>query len=380
MDINDYLRVEESYRKFFDDSNDPLLIRIVYATYLANFFSGNPVWMTILGMSGVGKTEYIKSFDESENQVTVSNISSRALLSFKNEQDSLLNVADRKVLLVRDFSTITQVHADERAQLYAWLRDVYDGGFVRSSGDGFIRWEGKIGLIACSTNVIEQYNDFNQQLGERFLYTRLRVSDTSYDNVLDTILNGASNKHRIASYYRQLAAEYIDNMVADILAGTIPSVTLSKKEKDLLKDAAKTIALCRTQVIRDRYSKSITSPVEACEVPTRVIQSLQKIVLACKVMGFDDSVTASIIVRLAMDGVPYKRMKLIKAIVNGARRQNEIVEAVKMSQSQVSRDLSEIKLLNIVSTDKSGRYRVENDFLREHLGGNKPKEKANRIL
>ena len=145
--------IDAKFGKLMNLRNDPILLRIAFSVYLANFMEGPPVWMIVLGGSGSGKTELIGMFGNAKRSHMVSSITPAALLSFTAKETSLLYAANYKVLIVRDMSTITQADRTEKGLLYGYLRDAYDGEFRRASGKGILDWEGKIGIIGADYGV-----------------------------------------------------------------------------------------------------------------------------------------------------------------------------------------------------------------------------------
>jgi hypothetical protein len=64
---------------------------------------------------------------------------------------------------------------EKKAEILAQLREIYDGGFTKESGNGkTFRWSGKVGLLAGVTPIIDREYALNQVLGERFLLYRVQ--------------------------------------------------------------------------------------------------------------------------------------------------------------------------------------------------------------
>ena len=64
--------------------------------------------------------------------------------------------------------------AEARGQIIGQLREVADGKTEKSFGNGLrLEWEGKLGLIAGVTPIIDEQHNFLAVMGERFLLYRL---------------------------------------------------------------------------------------------------------------------------------------------------------------------------------------------------------------
>ena len=153
--------VETIFAKWIRD-DDPIPTRVVLTTYAANrHLDGDPVWMMLVGGSGVGKTERLIPLAVLPDVVLESSITGpAALLSGTGKKERAKDASGgilRKFpggngcLLLKDFTSVIDLHRDARAEVLAALREVYDGRWDRSVGvDGgkTLTWTGRLGLIA----------------------------------------------------------------------------------------------------------------------------------------------------------------------------------------------------------------------------------------
>ncbi len=85
------------------------------------------------------------------------------------------------VLLIKDLTSLLSEHAETRPQLFAALREVYDGTYVRhlgANGGASLAWRGKATVVAGVTEAIEQHAETLGSMGERFMYLRLGRPDS----------------------------------------------------------------------------------------------------------------------------------------------------------------------------------------------------------
>ena len=69
------------------------------------------------------------------------------------------------------------MYYEKRAEILAQMREIYDGSYVKEFGNGkSVRWEGKVGLLAGCTPIIDQGSALNAALGERFLIYRIKTA------------------------------------------------------------------------------------------------------------------------------------------------------------------------------------------------------------
>ena len=192
--------VEEAFTRWVKDA-DPVPTRAVLADYVANReFDGDPVWLMLVGGSGVGKTERLIPLAVMPDVVLESSITGpAALLSGTGRKDRAKDASGgvlRKlppgggVLLLKDFTSILEMHRDARAEVLAALREVYDGRWDRSVGaDGgrTLTWTGHLGLIAGCTTAIDSAHAVMSVMGTRFLLVRLQgnkdIAGSAFDHV-----------------------------------------------------------------------------------------------------------------------------------------------------------------------------------------------------
>jgi hypothetical protein len=170
--------LEAVYNRWLYLDHDPLLVKCVFAAYIANRYDGPPVWIMIIGKPGCGKSEMLMSMSEYTGTVAVSKLTPNALASgFQDGKHSLLHdLVKNKVLVIKDMSTITEMASEARGQIFSDLRDAYDGSFVKRTGSNKVEFKGKFGLIAGATPAIERARVHEGSLGERFLNLRVLLS------------------------------------------------------------------------------------------------------------------------------------------------------------------------------------------------------------
>src|SRR6516225_2737166 len=130
-------QVEAIFARWIRDA-DRVPTRAVLAAYVANRkLGGDPVWLMLVGGSGVGKTERLTPLAVMPDVILESSISGPAALLSGTAKKERAKTASggilRKlpngegVLLLKDFTSIIDMHRDSRAEVLAALREVYDG-------------------------------------------------------------------------------------------------------------------------------------------------------------------------------------------------------------------------------------------------------------
>lgn len=357
--------IEAKYKKLMNISSDPDLLRICFASFLANFVKGPPVWVIIIGPASSGKTEMITVFEQSARAHIVSSITPAALLSFNNKSDSLLFAANHKVIIVKDMSTITQADKTEKGLLYGYLRDAYDGSFRRVSGAGVLDWEGKIGFLGAGTPIMESQSDFNSMLGERFLY--LRMKSQPVNPTMDLIFTtGNTGRETLRASIHMDVQEFVDSWI--YTKNVMPVVNY-----ELLKQVSVAIASARALIIRDYRDDSIIFPAECYESPIRLANALMRICNTAYSIGSTDFQVENILYRFLADSVPLTRYRILRFMVgtgNKPLRPGTIAKEVRLSAKKVQRDIEDMCLLGLMKADPNETFSICNACVGESVRRN----------
>jgi hypothetical protein len=144
---------------------DPGVIYAVLGTVAANRLPGDPLWLLIVGPPSSGKTEALDALTELPEYNAVSTFSEAGLLSGSSTREGssatggiLRQVGEKGLIVASDFGTLLNEHGSTRNRLFACLREVYDGKFVRrlgTEGGKTFAWQGHAGFLGACTEVID---------------------------------------------------------------------------------------------------------------------------------------------------------------------------------------------------------------------------------
>lgn len=355
MDFDELLSV---YRRWLHLDHDPEIVRLIYAVMLANRYDGNPVWAMVLGPSGCGKTQLLTSLGAYDNVALISNLTPYALASAADPSESLLFKLDGKILIVEDLSSVSEMPPDQRSLLFSFFRASYNGEFTRVTGKGTVSWKGKYGMLAGSTLAIEQSRKMESSLGERFLYIRMRVPQKDRITIMRATRAHAASSGVMKRELQASAARYLEDLKVNSEGRSLPISLVEKIEQ-----ASELLSVARSVVLRDQFTKEILFPAEVGELGTRLHTQLILVALAARAMGTPDEALDKIIYRLTLDSIPYIRLKLLEAVMNGAVRLREITRYMKMTGTVVQRHLEDLVQLEILDTSQSKEYVIVNPFV-----------------
>jgi hypothetical protein len=302
---------EAVYAKWLHD-DDRVPTRIVMAAWVANMkLDGDPVWVMLVGGSGIGKTERIMPLAGMPGVVLASTVTGEAALlsaspkreRAKNATGGLLRqVGEHGVLVVKDFTSVLSMSRDARAQVLAALREVFDGRWDRHYGtDGgqVMSWEGKCGFITGCTTAIDKAHAVLDAMGTRFLFVRLPDADGSKI--------GRSALAQVGQE-QQMRAELAE-VTAGLLSGLGDPHPLHEQVQDWLIPLAAMAAQARSPVMRD-YQGEIELVGDA-EAPTRLIKQLGQLWRACGMLGLDEGHSWEAVRRAGIDSIPKLRRAVL---------------------------------------------------------------------
>jgi hypothetical protein len=341
---------ESVFADWIRDS-DRLPTRAVLAAYLANRkLDGDPVWLMLVGGSGVGKTERLLPLAVMPDVIMESSISGpAALLSGTGKKERAKDASGgvlRKlpegggVLLLKDFTSIIEMHRDSRAEVLAALREVYDGRWDRSvgaEGGRTLTWAGHVGLIAGCTTAIDSAHAVVSAMGTRFLLIRLQADVHLAQSALEHV--GRENPMR---------AE-----LRDAVRGLLehPPGTAHPVDGDVracLAALGSYVALARSPVDRDHQGeiRLVLDP----EAPTRIVKMLAQFWRASGLLGLDRESAWTLVRRVGMDSIP-KLRRMILDYLGGCLRApstTDVAEAVEHPSRTTRRALEDLTAHRVI--------------------------------
>lgn len=351
------------YKKLVEKFKQHLVIEdfepleVVIATYIANHFCSDPLWLFVIAPSSSAKTEFILALSGMGDVHFLSDLTDKTLASgFKVGEHSLLHRLNKKIVCMKDFTTVLSMRVERQSEILAQLREIYDGKFDKEWGNGAkINWKGKIGFIAGVTPAIDQTYATYQALGERFVQIRMEAVEE-----MPCAKKAMENLER-ESTHRQDISELMKNLLNDLLNNlTMPKI--DDAAYDRLAAVATICVRARTAIKRDRYTREFDYVPEP-EAPPRFAKQLA--LLACgltvlrgrQAVNGDDFKT---VCRVAFDCLPRTRARLLKLLIDDKQKKltaAKAIEITKLSKSSVYRLLEELVALDLLK--KEGRESAE---------------------
>jgi len=273
---------------------DSGMLRIALASLIATRLKvADPVWLIIIGPPSSGKSQVLRplaltdaKFIHRVDDVTENTFLSGAKTGKEGGEVSFLKkIGSHGMIVISDFTVIFSKNSESRSAILSQFRMIYDGEMVKHVGNSPIpiEWKGSLGVLAGSTPSIYTHFEEVADMGERFIYYRMK----SYDTEKATRLSlgrktfGKDLDDKLSGMY----AEYIKDCVKG--CKDIGPIEVSEPVKERILQIAMFAAKLRTPAHYDKYIGQIDR-VPVSEMPMRVALQLSAIAKGLMAMCHQD--------------------------------------------------------------------------------------------
>lgn len=373
--LKDCLNVFARWMHFPDDFE---VVVTLLGAVAGNYLPGcPPVWLMIVGPSGGGKTQLLRTLRWNPQMMFTSDISEPGLLSWR--QDSTGNqiptgvlpddIRDFGFMVIPEFSSILGMSHQKQKPLLGALRQVYDGAYYRnlhSDAGGRLTWEGKCGVIAASAPGIDSMRSVIGDMGERFVYYRLAYSREDRRKIYDLIGRRGSR----ASLMRDEMEDAIRRVLEPVIRNP-PDFPLSDSESARLLLISEFSSQCRSTVERSGSWQRDVEETHAREVGGRIMDELAALFRGLLSIGAGYAQSWRILDSVMWGSVPHARARVLRILLDntepgdrsyfgGLRRVVDLVQktspdGVGIAHRSVTRALEELTIHGAIEQQKGGR-------------------------
>lgn len=348
-------------------------LRIVLCTYLSHFYrTSPPVWLSVIGLPGSGKTELaINPLVPLNEVISESTLTVNSFLSGYGEKLGILPKLDAQyggngVLLFPDLTT-TLLSEDPftRAKIMGIMRRIYDGQYDKQVGnkEKKLEWKGKVTCIAACTPDIEDHWATYRDMGERWLQLRWGDYNLSYRHTKEMAEKAKLHEgHEVK----------ISNQLKSFIAGFVNDSTGGSEEipnSEQLTALAVLVEEMRVIPKREFVGKGyeVTGKGNKQSV-TRTIKSLTSICKASTALRGSDKIEEidiHLAKRVALDSIPLKRKIILDTLIKlypDTIKKNELSMICKFPKSSFDRILEDLRFLDVIDvTDYSSKDLMDED-------------------
>lgn len=346
---------------------DPGIIKFLCAFYCANKLSRKALWAIIIGPSGGGKTEFLNALLDLTDIEEISMITPTTFLSgMPGRNDaSLLPKVNGKILMFKDWTTLLSMQKDARAEIFSQLREIWDGRMKKNFGNGKIAtWEGKVSVLAASTQAV----DLNQQqfthLGERFINYRIIMPDRK-----EVAMRSLNNDDKQSEMSKEIRNAMFAFMKGIDFESKDKYISVPKEFQTQLVNLANFSTMARSAVIREFGMKKEVIFVPAAEMPTRIAQQLNVLGTGLALVNGGKLIEGDmeILYKAALDSIPQTNKIVITEMAKGDNQSTaEIAAACGYPTEPIRMYLENLALLKVCTrvkdTGRSDKWTLVPEF------------------
>lgn len=343
------------------------ILKLLVSFYCANKLPGKALWMIIIGPSGGGKTEFLNSLLLMPDIYPLSTLTPNTFLSGMpgKGDNSLLPKLTGKILMLKDWTSILSMQKDAKSEVMGQFREIYDGSMKKVYGNGRIaNWEGKVSVLAASTQAV----DLNQQqythLGERFLNYRIKMperKEVAMKSLTNESLQGQMEEELQNAMYLFFKGLDFDKMATE-------TFKLDQKYYKQIVSLSNFATLARSGIIRDFGFKKEVIFVPTAEMPTRITGQLAKIAAGMMMANGGDLTEddIKIIYKTCLDSIPQtNKMVIIEMAKADSQTTAEIATALGYPTEPIKMYLENLAMLHVCYRIKEGtgyKWTMEPEF------------------
>ncbi|WP_246182799.1 ArsR family transcriptional regulator [Mycolicibacterium grossiae] len=347
-------RAHAVFQKWLGADYDVAALDAVLAAAAVERLDGDPLWLLLISGPGNAKTETVQALDGIGAVVTSTISSAGGLLSAtpkrEREKDAtgglLRRLEPGGVLVVKDVTSILSMSGDARAEVFAALREVYDGRWSRNVGtDGgkTLDWRGRIAMVGAVTTAWDKAHGAVSAMGDRYVLIRMDSRRGRYAAGRQAIANTGSEIVMRAEL-SDAVTDVIDHMDTE-------PIVLDEAESEALLAAADLVTLARTGVEYD-YRGDVTD-AHAPEMPTRFAKQLAQVVRGAVAVGVPRAAALRLAIRCARDSVPPLRLGIIDDLsAHPHSTTTDVRRRLDQPRNTVDRQLQALHMLGVCTVDE----------------------------
>lgn len=316
------------------------------------------IWVRLIGPPSSGKTTIAKCVSGSERVKLMSTFTG-LYSGWKDDSDDdagLIPEISGRTLVVKDADALLRQANVEK--IFSELRDFYDK-------DASVQYKNRVKhdyrnihctMVLCGTNSLRRAD--NAFLGERFLDFELRLSDDDRNKIseraIDNTIRAVTSGDSLTPETAVIAAGkgFINHLTQRELKTKIDQKTMSYIDR-----LSKLACALRSKVDRDMGGRGEVTFTPVQESPARLAGQLTKLCLVLPVVfntEIPDERTHHILFKVVRDIIDpsCNRYKICMELVEGWFTPQQLHNQTEISVPVLSRELSDLKHLDILETKK----------------------------
>lgn len=330
-----------------------LAIRLIADIY------GTRVWLIIVGASGDWKTEQVMALENPTKTKIIRNFTSKTLVNGNPRTPDLAPLLKNMTILISDMSQILKLNPNEKAEVWAQLRDLYDGYAGKQSGMGKdVEYKDlNITLIGASTPTIDKQILIHQDLGTRELIWR--TEKTEKTKIMDMVLENEKAEAQMRVELNNITNDFLKDRKYNKNIEIPDNIITELKFQSLL------LTYLRAPAESDNFTGELLGDVYP-EQPSRILKQLKRIYIALKSLDDDypDDYAIDIIKHLVKSSSIKIRNDIIELLIKDnedEKSTNKIAEDLKIGFKTAFKELNALWNLGMIerkSVEETRGYKI----------------------
>jgi predicted transcriptional regulator len=353
----DYQKVIEVYKKWIY-MKDTHAIDLAMATTITRKSEQVPLWIIMIAPSGAGKSELIKPFEDMKQPSTtevMSKITPNTFLSgVSNTKENYIDFAQTlennpKLFLTYDFAQFVKMDSKDKAQVWAQMRDIYDGFIERKAGLGVSKkvTNLRINWLICSTPVIDSELLVHQELGTRELIYRFDKDDLNKQDLMQRVWDNSMRQKEMRKELAFFVRSFIDKKESEGLK----DIKISEETKNHIMLMAKTVSVLRAATESDNYTGELTNFVYE-EMPTRILLQLKGVYIGLRNLDdkYSNEMALKVMQRLVLSSIhPIRLRIIIELLAAGTISTTDLQKRINIGYKTIKTQLDTATQLGLVT-------------------------------
>lgn len=275
------LKQEIQKYQYFEDTS---VINIALASVIATRLQlKSPVWLIIIGASSGGKSQILRplSLTDKEFLHRVDDLTENTFLSGMQGKDSslLTKIGELGMLVVSDLTVLFSKNSESKNAILSQFRMIYDGEMVKYVGTKPepLQWKGSLGVLAGSTPSIYTHFEEVADMGERFVYYRMKDFDA--EKATRLAINSPVHGHELDKVISDIYKTYIKDVIKK---ADKDSAEVSNEVKERIIAISLLAEKIRTPVHTNWQNRIDRIPVSA--MPMRIAKQLSGLATSLSIM------------------------------------------------------------------------------------------------
>lgn len=303
---------------------DETLLNLIIATACHTEWMQNqwlyPLWLAVLGASGIRKTEVTSSLCRLASVIKVELITENTFVTGHPDfsKNDLAPQLKNKLMITLDFAPLLNKDSRMLREIMSQMRRGYEGEFCRRTGSGvsvdykdiYFNW------ILCSTSSYDKSEVIRSEIGQRELLYRLEYEDPKPDpdKVKEKIKFNSEHLQEMR-FELQLAVYWFIRCWKDKNI-KYNDVMISPEMNKIIENLCAFIVYLRASVELDNYDKGDPKDIIEPEEPTRVYGQMCGWFKALKTIGLSDEEVIRNLKDIAKSSINRIRFRILKILKN----------------------------------------------------------------